>query len=568
MNISLRHYQSKAISKTLESFERGVTRHLLTLPTGSGKTIIMAALAKRLGKRTLLLAHREELITQAISKFKLIWPEAEIGICMADRNEPNCEVVFGSVQSCSRDGRLEQLKRNDFDLLLIDEAHHANSPSYLKVIQELGFAANDRSKLLVGVTATPMRSDDKELGDIFEEITYDISIGWMVHAGYLSPVSGRRVLTHTSIQGVNTRAGDFAVGELSEAINTPHRNKFIAETYRKYASERKGVAFCCDVQHCLDLAAAFEEAQIPAKAIYGDMNSLDRRQALEDLRKGKIQIATSCGVLTEGFDEPTISCVAMARPTKFKGLYIQCVGRGLRLHPSKSDCLVLDFADEGHNLETVASLGMSIPEARVLSEKGEIEEREKGVPSIKIKRVCDEEFDILGTARFIWIPIGDDEWSLADDEGNEIVLHPKDGGYIARAYWKSGREHILVESPIPIEYCSGACEDFARSRFKLDFASTDAPWINSDKQPTMGQISYLEKNGISTHGMTKAQASMKIREFIAMKKKRSRASGKEPITAKQAYFLKENGLDPKGMNKQEAARIISKIKNGGIVVNA
>jgi ATP-dependent helicase IRC3 len=313
MNISLRHYQSEAISKTIESFERGLTRQLLILPTGSGKTIIMAALAKQLGKRTLLLAHREELITQAITKFKLIWPEAEIGVCMAEQNEPNKEVVFGSIQSCSRDTRLNQLKGNDFDLLLIDEAHHANSPSYLKVIESLGFGGKDPSKLLVGVTATPMRSDDKELGDIFEEITYRISIGTMIQAGYLSPVNGRRVLTKTSIQGVHTKAVDFAIGGLSEAINTSERNQFIAETYRKHARSRKGVAFCCDVQHCKDLAEAFRTALIPAKAIYGDMDSLERKRVLDELKNGQIQIETSCGVLTEGFDEPTISCVAMAR---------------------------------------------------------------------------------------------------------------------------------------------------------------------------------------------------------------------------------------------------------------
>lgn len=563
MNTALRHYQEEAISKTIRSFDKGITRQLLTLPTGSGKTIIMAALAKQLGKRTLFLAHREELITQAIAKFKLIWPEAKVGVCMAEQNETDKEVVFESVQSCSRDARLNQLKGNGFDLLLIDEAHHANSPSYLKVIESLGFRGKDPSKLLVGVTATPMRSDDKELGDIFEKTTYSISIGTMIRAGYLSPVNGRKVLTKTSIQGVHTRAGDFAIGELSEAINTPERNQFIAETYRKHASNRKGVAFCCDVQHCKDLAEAFRMAQIPSKAIYGDMDSLERKNALEELKNGQIQIATSCGVPTEGFDEPTISCVAMARPTKFKGLYIQCVGRGLRLHPSKSDCLVLDFADEGHNLETVASLGRTIPKAQYAGEASEKEEKEKRAFSIQIKRICDEEFDILGTARFIWLPIGDDEWSLADDEGNEIVLFPKDGGYIAKAYWRSGRE-----SPLPIEYCSGTCEDFARTHFKLNFASTESPWLSSEEPPTEGQRAFLEKKGVSTQGMTKAVASMKIREVIAKQRKQYRTMSNEPITTKQAYFLKERGVNPEGMSKLNAVRVIGKIKKESNVVNA
>jgi ATP-dependent helicase IRC3 len=567
MLILLRDYQEQAIEKIRDSFEKGVTRQLVTLPTGSGKTVIMAALARSLGKRTLLLAHREELITQAEAKFKMVWPDVDSGICMAGQNDTGNFVVFGSVQSCSRDSRLQELRRNDFELLLIDEAHHANSPSYQKIIGEV-FSAGHKKRLMVGVTATPMRSDNEELGDVFEEITYSISIGSMIRAGYLSPVVGRRILTKTSLQGIHTRAGDFAVGELSEAVNTPERNAFVVENYGKYAARRKGVAFCCDVQHCKDLAEAFLKADIPSKAVYGDMCPIERRNALQELKSGQIQVVTSCGVLTEGFDEPSISCVVMARPTKFKGLYIQCVGRGLRLHPSKSDCLVLDFADEGHNLETIASLGSTIPESEHVGERQEPIEKEKVAHSVNIRRVCDEEFDILGATRFIWIPIGDDEWSLADDTGNEIVMSPHNGGYIATAYWKDGREGHIVSSPLPIEYCSGCCEDFARYRFVLNYASTESPWLNCSLPPSDGQLAYLEKKGIATEGMTKAQASMKIREVIAKQKKQFRQMGREPATAKQAYFLKEAGVNPEGMTKLDAMKIIANIKKESNVVNA
>lgn len=568
MTISLRNYQANAIDKIVEAFKKGVGKQLIICPTGSGKTIIMAALAKQLGKRTLLLAHREELITQAEEKFKLVWPEADCGICMADQNDPNKQVVFGSVQSCSRDRRLQQLKENDFELLLIDEAHHGNSPSYQRIIRELGFAGASKSKLMVGVTATPMRSDNKELGDVFEEIPYSLSIGTLIKAGYLSPLVGRRVLTRTSLEGIHTRAGDFAIGELSEAVNTPERNKSIVETYRKYAPNRKGIAFCCDVQHCKDLAEALRDAQIPAKAIYGDMDPFERKNALQELKTGEIQVATSCGVLTEGFDEPTISCVTMARPTKFQGLYIQCVGRGLRLHPSKSDCLVLDFADEGHNLETVASLAKTIPEAKHIGKTQEAKEKEERKHSINIRRVCDEEFDILGSTRFIWISIGDNEWSLADDEGGEIIMTPQGSGHVATVYWKDGREHQLVTSPILIEYCSGCCEDFARSHFKLNYSSAEAPWLTSSHPPTEGQVAYLQKKGIETKEITKAQASMKIREIIAKQRKQQRLMSKDPITEKQAYYLKSRGIKSDGMTKLEAMRAIANIKKESNVVNA
>lgn len=566
MNISLRHYQQEAIEKVIKSFENKTSKQLLTLPTGSGKTIIMAALAKHLGKRTLLLAHREELISQAMAKFKLVWPDAELGICMADRNEHDKQVVFGSVQSCCRDSRLNNLKENNFELLLIDEAHHASSPSYQKIIKELGFY--DPDKLLVGVTATPMRSDDKDLCSTFDEITYSLSIGTMIQSGYLSPILGRRILTRTSLAGVHTRAGDFAIGELSEAVNTPERNKFVAENYLKYAKDRKGIVFCSDVQHCKDLAEAFKNAKIPTTAVYGDMDSSERKKALEELKAGIIQVATSCGVLTEGFDEPTISCVAMARPTKFKGLYIQCVGRGLRLHPSKSDCLVLDFTDEGHDLNTLATLGKAIPEALHIKETGENEDKETKTQIVRIKRVCDEEFDILGSTRFIWIPIGDDEWSLADDEGNEIVMRPCRDGYIATTYNREGEERQLIKSPLPIEYCSGCCEDFARANFKLSFASTDSPWLSSEEPPTDGQSAFLQKKGIKSKDMTKAQASMKIRELIAKQRKHYRLMRNEPITEKQAYFLRGIGVDIAGMTKLDAVKAIGRYKKESNVVNA
>ena len=163
--------------------------------------------------------------------------------------------------------------------------------------------------------------------------------------------------------------------------------------------------------------------------------TVERKNALEGLKTGNLQISTSCGVLTEGFDEPSISCIIMARPTRFKGLYIQCVGRGLRLHPSKEDCLVLDFADEGHNLETTISFSKAIPEVQEKKNQESQEEKGKRNHQLHITRNCDEEFDLIGTAKFIWVSIGDGEWSLEDDNRNEIIISPKETGYVAQVLW-------------------------------------------------------------------------------------------------------------------------------------
>ena len=151
----------------------------------------------------------------------------------------------------------------------------------------------------------------------------------------------------------------------------------------------------------------------------------------------------SCGILTEGYDEPSIDVIVMARPTKSQGLYIQCVGRGLRLYPGKANCFVLDFTDQCHNLDSVMTLRNTIPEAIHLKEDRVQAEREDidKTPKINVVISCDKEFDILGTARFIWIPIGDDEWSLIDDEKNEIVIRPLNNGYIADIF-KNGSNTI------------------------------------------------------------------------------------------------------------------------------
>jgi superfamily II DNA or RNA helicase len=320
MNIALRDYQRECLDTVLREHASGNNRQLVILPTGSGKTIVMAAISKCFNKKTLLLAHREELINQAVEKFRLFWPDVEIGVCMADRNEMDCQVIIGSVQSCSRNRRLEQLKEKSFELLMIDEAHHSASDSYQSVISALGFDC-DTKKLLLGVTATPQRSDKLGLGDTFTKVTFSRSISTMIKGGYLSPIIGRKILTNLAFNKISSSNGDFAINDLSEAVNTPERNAFIVSKFKEYAAKRKGIAFCCDVQYCKDLSDAFKSVGIEASSIWGDMESSERRQALESFKQGQIQVLSSCGVLTEGYDESTVNAVIMARPTKSSGLF-------------------------------------------------------------------------------------------------------------------------------------------------------------------------------------------------------------------------------------------------------
>lgn len=560
MTIPLRDYQIECVDVVVKEYEAGVNRQLIVLPTGSGKTVIMSAIAKRLDRKTLILAHREELINQAVEKIQLFWPDASIGVCKGAKNEIDKQIVVGSIQSCSRANRLAQLQEQGFGLLMVDEAHHAAAESYQNVIESLGFLPGTHG-LLVGVTATPQRSDKQGLLSVFDKLVFTRSIATMIKAGYLSPVVGRKILTNLTLDKIKVQNGDFATSELAEAVNTKERNAFIVEKFKAYAENRKTVAFCVDVNHCHNLTEAFKSQGFPAATVWGEMKADDRENVLRDLKTGRIQIVTSCGVLTEGFDEPSINAVVMARPTKSAGLYTQCIGRGLRLWPGKDECLVLDFTDRGHNLDNIITLSKSIPEATNFDEGIVTEQRPiDKTPKVGVAEEVDKLFDILGAARFAWIHLEGNEWSLLDDEGKEILITPKDNGFVAALYSQDGSSRPLVKKPIPLEYCSGICEDFARQNLKTSFADSKAEWMQKTEPPTQGQISYLQSQSAFKDSMTKAQASIEIRKIIARKNKQRRQLSGEPATEKQLNYLRSLGVKSKNMSKLEAMREIAKRK--------
>ncbi|MFA6990478.1 MAG: DEAD/DEAH box helicase [Candidatus Babeliales bacterium] len=567
MAVILRDYQEEALNSVIKDFQDGVHHQLIVLPTASGKTFVMAAIAKYFNKRVLLVAHREELLLQAQDKIKLYWPEADIGICKAERKEYDHQIVIGSTQTCSRPRCLKQLKKNDFDILMIDETHHAPASTYQRIIKDLGFGGKTK-KLLIGVTATPMRSDKKQLGDFFDKIVYSKTAGELIQAGHLSPISGRRILTSFNLNKVHTRMGDFAVNELASVVNTKDRNKFIVDKFKEHCPTRKAIVFCVDVKHCQDMAQTFNTQGIIAEPVWGNMDKDLRKRVLNSFSKANIQVVTSCGILTEGFDEPSIAAIVMARPTKSKGFYIQMAGRGLRKHPGKEDCLVLDFTDQYHNLNTVISLNKAIPEAKYIDVEKPKVERPKidRTPRISTLEDVDHTFDILGAhvrtaLNFIWTDIGDDEFSLADDSNNEIVIQSQDNGFIATVFYKNGDIEKIITKPETIESCVQICEKFARKNLKVTYADLKNPWLEaaSHQPPTQPQIQVLEENKCFKHWMTKADALIKIRKIMARQNKQRRQYGNH-ITPKQKLILERSGFKVDNISKQEAFAMIAKLR--------
>jgi len=352
---------------------------LISLPTGTGKTVVFATLPQflKMKRRMLVIAHRQELLDQAAQKFAATSPHLSVGIEQAGRSAaPDARIVLASVPTIGREGssRLLQLCPDEFYLIVVDEAHHAVAPTYRRIFDHFGLFEPEGKRLLVGFTATPRRGDKKGLDSVFQEVSYAKSLPDMVRAGYLCPLRGWRLSTSINIGSVSTRNGDFADAELASLVDVPERNQLIVEAYRELAWGRRTVIFCVNVAHVQALTLAFLEAGISAASIWGAMGREERSSVLQAFHEGSLDVLINCNVLTEGFDEPRVDCVLMARPTQSQLLYAQMVGRGTRLHEAKSDLIVIDVVDNTsrHKLAGLNAL-FDLPETLDLKGQSAIE---------------------------------------------------------------------------------------------------------------------------------------------------------------------------------------------------
>jgi len=348
--MQLRDYQAECLQTIKDKYLAGTRRQVICLPTGTGKTVIFAQFPAffHMKKRMLVLAHREELLDQARQKILLANPHLQVEIEQGARHaDPESDVVIASVQTLGRQDsrRLQDLSSEEFYLLVVDEAHHAPASTYRRILDHFGVLEPGSQKLLVGFTATPKRGDGQGLDTVFQEITYSRTLPEMIERGYLAPLAAFRVETEVDLSRVKTRMGDFVASQLSEAVNIAERNDLVVEVFRKHLATRQTLCFCVDVAHARGLAKAFQRAGIPCAAVTGDMLPEQRRQVLADFKAARLKVLTNCLVLTEGFDEPSIDGILLARPTKSMVLYAQMIGRGTRLHPGKENVTIIDIVD-------------------------------------------------------------------------------------------------------------------------------------------------------------------------------------------------------------------------------
>lgn len=336
----LRPYQHASVEAVLQRWEAGDRSTLLVLATGLGKTICFSEVVRRLaeqGTRSLVLAHRSELIEQAADKLESLG--LDVGIEQAEQRAALHSVVVGSVATMQR-ARLARWAPDHFGLVVIDEAHHAAAASYRSILRHFAGAK------VLGVTATPDRGDGKGLGKLFDSVAFRLEIAEGIKQGWLAPISATRVVVDgLDLSAVRTTAGDLNQGDLDLAMRAPAAVQGVAEPLAKLSAQRPTLAFCVTVEHAHAVAEAVNGlAPGAAEALDGTASREHRAEVLRRYQTGRTRILINCALFTEGFDAPSTACVAIVRPTKSRALYAQMVGRGTRLAPGKTGCLVLDFA--------------------------------------------------------------------------------------------------------------------------------------------------------------------------------------------------------------------------------
>ena len=310
---------------------------LLYHATGTGKTTTAVLDAKRCGGRVLFIAHTQELVDQATKRFRELWTNTTVGRYCEVIKQPRAHVVCGSVQSVAL--HLDEFKDDEFDYLIVDEAHHAAADTYQKILSYF------KPAFTLGLTATPERADDKSILEIFKNTAHKLDIQTAVEIGELVPVRCIRIHTNIDLTKVRFNSVQYNIRDLESKIYVPERNRLIVDTWMQYVRDKRTVVFCASVKHAQQIADLFREQGIKAAAVSGSMKQSERREFQEKFVNRDIQVLCACDLLNEGWDCPEIEVLFMARPTMSKVLYTQQLGRGMRLYEGKESLMVFDFVD-------------------------------------------------------------------------------------------------------------------------------------------------------------------------------------------------------------------------------
>lgn len=517
---ALRPYQHAGLEAIEGALARNIRRQCLVWPTGAGKTILFAVAIARRGGRALVLVHRDELVQQTLDKLRLVAPDLQVGVVKAARNEVDAQVVVASVQTLSRESRLQQLICA-FSTVVVDEAHHAVAETYRRVIE---YTTGSRVPLLLGVTATPDRLDRLGLEHVFDEIVHQVGLLELMRQGYLVDIRALRVVLRVDFDRISRRHGDLADGELADALENANAPEHIAEAYADHARDRSGVVFVPSVALAYETAEALNAHDIVAEALDGTTPIDDRRAILRRLSDGTTQVVTNCMVLTEGFDEPRVECIVVGRSTASRGLYQQQIGRGLRPYPGKADCLVIDLVgnSDRHELVTAASLFGLDPDE--VAAKGVLLAEEDARPLGGVSaagavvtlsgRLEAHAVDLFDRRDLVWTPAGLAHVLSLGDDGFVGLEPDKDGMWRVMAHdgtdW--GGRLRQTHQGLTLSYAMGVAEEMARQHVPQVLRDRGAKW--RAQNPSAGQLNFYSRRGWPMPA-TKGEASDRMTRYFA-----------------------------------------------------
>ena len=503
-------------------------------PTGSGKTIMLSAVAggvlEELDAKACILAHRDELTAQNRAKFGRVNPGVVTSVFDAREKSWAGRATFAMVQTLSRDTHLEAMPM--LDLLVVDEAHHAASPSYRRVIDRV--LSRNPKALIFGATATPARSDGKGLREVFSNVADQITLGELIASGHLVPPRTFviDVGAQSALAQVRRTATDFDMNEVEAILNRTPITDAVIRHWREKAGERKTIVFCSTVAHAQCVADAFLAAGIRAVLIHGELSDAERKARLAEYETGEAQVVVNVAVLTEGYDYTPTSCVVLLRPSSHKSTLTQMIGRGLRTvdpaeHPGmvKTDCIVLDFG--------TATLmhGSLEQEANLDGHQHQGEAPTKECPSCEamVPLGCREcplcgfewaidpaeqaeamddfvmtEIDLLKRSNFRWCDLfGCDDALMATGFGAWGGVFFLNGRWHAVGGGKDLPPRLLAVGDRTV--CMAKADDWLNENESLDTANKTRRWLN--EPPTEKQLRYLPQAVRADFGLTRYQAS-------------------------------------------------------------
>ncbi len=346
--IELRPYQSEAVDRIRQAYLLGQRSVLFVLPTGGGKTVLFSYIAQQTaarGNRVCVLVHRQELLRQASASLSKMG--VDHGVIAAGRSMDLSQgVQVASVQTLAR--RLHKLPADMFQLLVVDEAHHSNAGTWAKVLERF------KAARVLGVTATPIRCDGRGLGEWYGEMVQGPTAQWLTEQGYLAPAKVLAPPIGFDVAGIRRRMGDFDMTQAGEQLKQGQAMGDCLAHYQRYLAGRTAIAFCCSVAHAEAVAELFNRHGVTASSIDGKMDSPTRERLLRDLGTGRLQVLTSCELIGEGVDVPSVAGCILLRPTQSVGLHLQMIGRCIRPQEGKT-AVILDHVGNvlrlGHHLE-------------------------------------------------------------------------------------------------------------------------------------------------------------------------------------------------------------------------